>query len=71
MCGMHMPEWRLIKHGRTSRSFNNMEMRLKGRKVEVASQCVEMEFKLTGKEGDKTIKVVSLFTYLGLLLYQS
>ena len=38
--------------------------------MEVASWCTDMEFNLTGKEGEETIEVVSLFTYLGRTLDQ-
>ena len=67
---MHMQSGWLIKHRRTARCFNNTDMRLRRKDVEVASRCAEMEFNLTGKEGEETIEVVSLFTYLGRTLDQ-
>ena len=73
-CGMfevHMTEGRLIKNRRTVRYFNNTEIRINWKAVEVISWCVNMEFTLTRKEGEETIERVSLFTYLGWPLNQS
>ena len=54
-----------------ARYFNNTDMRLRWKYVEVASRYIEMEFKLTGKEGEEMIGGVELFTYLGRPLDQS
>ena len=44
MCGLHMPTGRLIKYHRTERCFNNIDMRLRRKDVEVTSPCAEMNF---------------------------
>ena len=62
MCGMHMPEGQMIKHRMTSSLFKNMEMRIRRKYVEVASQCANMEFNPKGKKGEETIEGVELFT---------
>ena len=55
MCGMHMLARRMIKHQRTARCFNNTDMQLRHRSVEVTSQCLEIELSLTEEEGEVTI----------------
>ena len=42
---------RLVKHRRTERCFDNMEIRLRWEYVEVESWCAEMEFTLNRKKG--------------------
>ena len=49
MCGMHMPAGRLLKHRRRACRFKNTEMRIRHRDVDVASRCLDMEFRLTGE----------------------
>ena len=51
--------------------FKNMDMRLRGKDVEVVSWCAEMESNLAGKEGEEIIEGVALFTFLGRPMYQS
>ena len=71
MCRIHMPLGWMIKHWRTARCFNNMDIRIRQRDVEFASRCLEMEFRLTGEEEEETIEGVALFKYLGRPLEQS
>ena len=60
-----MPIGRMIKHQRIAHCFMNTDMSLIHRDVEVESWCLEMEFILTGEEGEDIIEVVALFRYLG------
>ena len=55
MCGINIPEGKLFKHRRTAHCFKNTEMRLIQRDVDFESRCEEMEFILTGKEGEETV----------------
>ena len=71
MCIMHMPTGQLLKHRRTACCFKNTEMRIRRRGVEFTSWCVDIEFSLTGKEGEETIKLVALFKCLGRPLEHS
>ena len=66
-----MLEGWLINHQGTALCFNNTDMRLRRRDVEVVSQCSDMEFILTGEYGEDTIEGVELFKYLGRPLKQS
>ena len=51
MCVMHMTAGRLLKHQRKEHCFNNTEIGIRCRDVEVASRCLDMEFILTGGRG--------------------
>ena len=42
MCKIYMPEGRIIKHHRTVQCFNNTDMRLRRRGVEVAGRFPEI-----------------------------
>ena len=55
MLRMHIPIGWLINNWRTARCFNNTDMQLRHRSVEVTSQCLEIELSLTEEEGEETI----------------
>ena len=61
MCRTHMPERRLIKHQITTRCYNNTEIRIRRRDIEVTSWCLETKFRFTGEEGEDTIELIALF----------
>ena len=71
MSVMHMPAGRLIKYRRMARCFNNTEMRIRFRDIDVVIRCSGVEFRLTREEGEETIEVLALFKYLGRTLENS
>ena len=61
----------MLKHQRTAWYFNNTEMKIRQRDLEVASRCLETEFSLTGEEREDKIEGVALLKYLRRPLDQS
>ena len=65
MCGIHIPEGRLIKNWRMVCFLKNTEKRIRRKDVEVTSQCAEIEINLAGKEGVEKIEGLNFFADLG------
>ena len=64
LCGMHMPEERIIKHRRMARCDNNTQMRWQRRYVAMANKYVEATFRLMGEDGEEFFDGVGVFKYL-------
>ena len=71
VCGIHIPEGRLIRHLWTARCDRNMQMRLRIRYVEIASKCTGATFSLMRYDGAECFEGVDYFKYLGRVLHQS
>ena len=71
MCGMHMPEGRIIKHRRMSRWNRNTQMRWRRQDVEIARKCTVVNFSITGEDGEECFEGVDSFKYLGRVLHYS
>ena len=48
LCGMYIPEGRLIRHIRTAHCDKETQMRWRRRDVEIEARCLEAMFILTG-----------------------
>ena len=71
MYKIHMPAGRLIRHLRTARCDQNMQMRLRRWDVEIAAKCVGATFSLTGYDGAECFEGVYSFKYLGCVLHRT
>ena len=71
LCGTHMPAGRLLKHQRTKRCDQNMQMRWRRMDVAIVSQCEGEAFILTVEDNSKYIEGVDTFKYLWRILDRS
>ena len=70
LCGMHMPEGRIIKHLQTQRCNKNTHMRWRRQEMAILRQWLEATFILMGEDGAESIEGVDVFEYLKRLMYQ-
>ena len=68
LCGMNMPERRLIKHERTQRCDRNTQMLWRRRDAAIARRCAEASFSLAGEDEQECIEGVETFKYLVLMM---
>ena len=71
MCGIHIPEGRLIRHLQTSRCNQNTQMGRQRRYVDIAAKCMGATFILMGDNGAAFFEGLDSFKYLEQVLHQT
>ena len=68
LCGIQMPEGRLLKHQQMKRCTRNTQMRWVRKNIAIASRCKRDMFSLTGEEDVDCIEGGDTFKYLWIIL---